>query len=193
MTEPQRSIVTRIGYRHHHVSFHRVEAGQFPSHCDPNFTDVAVLDHAVRASEVNELEHTKRLSLFLERPFGVDAVVVDDDHFAWLYFADKLGVNEIKCTAFRRQNKGVFQFAQNQGSKTKWIANSHNFFLTHDHERERPMELAKGGQHVPMAGRLSEQVQNDPAIDGRLKNRPATFQLIAQGCSINQVTVVSDC
>jgi hypothetical protein len=43
-----------------------------------------------------------------------------------------------------------------------------------------------------MAGRLSEQVQNDLTIDGGLKNRPATFQLIAQGSRIDQVSVVSD-
>src|SRR6516164_1650325 len=115
----------------------------------------------------------------------MNAVVVDDDHLARLDFADKLSLNEVKCTALRRQNKCVIQFAQNQRSKTKWIANPNNFFLAHNHEREGTVDLAKRGQHVPMAARLSEQMQNDLAIDGGLKNRAAAFQLIAQGRCIN--------
>src|SRR5260370_18929286 len=132
MAEPKRSIVTGVGYRDHHVSFHRMQASKLSPHSDPNLTDIPVLDQTIWPSEVNELEHAEGLALFFKLPFRMNTLVINNNDFAGLYLADKFGVDEVKPAGLRRQNQCAVQFAQNQRSTTTRIPNPDDFAFSHD-------------------------------------------------------------
>ena len=52
--------------------------------------------HAVRPREIDVFEHAERWPRIRERPLGAQTVLVNDDNFAGLNFANELRMDQIK-------------------------------------------------------------------------------------------------
>ena len=117
-----------------------------------------------------------------------EAVFVDDDNFTRLNVAHQFGVDQIQRAGFTGQHPGAIDFPNAQGTKPMGIAHADQFLLGHDDQRISAFNLAHGLNEVVL--RLSQQVQNNFAIDGGLKDQSIRFELVAQFCRVGQITVV---
>lgn len=192
LRKTERRVVAGIRHRHDDVGLDGMQPGKLPSHPAAHTVDADVVDEAVRTRKIDILEHAERPLFLVERELRADAVLVDDDDFARLDLADKLGVNEIECARFARQNVSAVELAERERTESERIADADDLPLAHHHERERALDFAERREHAARAAWLREQVENDLAIDGRLENGAVLFEFVAQEGGVDQVAIVAD-
>src|SRR6516225_50727 len=188
----QRSIVPRVRDGHHYVRFDRMQPGQFPPHGYADLTDVVVADRAVRSRKIDKFEHAEGFALLLERPLRANAVIIDDHDLARLDFPDEFGVDQVKGARLRSEDEGIVQSPQNQRPKPEWIPHADNLFFAHQYEGKGSFYLADRFYGILIAARLSQEMQDDFAVNRRLKDRTTRFQFVTEDCRVDQVPVVRD-
>ena len=101
-------------------------------------------------------------------------------------------MNQVERAGLARKDVGAVQLAQRQRPKPERIAHADDLPVAHDHQRKRPLHLAQRREHPAGCIRLGQQMEDDLAIDGRLKNRAVLLQFLPQHRGIDQVAVMPD-
>src|SRR5262249_10899885 len=170
MAESQSRVISGIRHRHHNIGRHWMQPRKFASHGNSNLAHITATYLAIGARKIDIFEHAESFALFPERPFRPDAVVIDHHNFARLDLADKIRVDEVQSASFRRQDKCIIEFTENQWSKPEWVAHANDLLFAHQNKRKRSLDLPEGGQNVFLARGASQQVKDNLAVNRRLKD-----------------------
>ena len=138
--EPKRSIVPRVGHWHDNVRLHWEFPSELAPHFGAHFADVLASDNAVRARKIYILKHAKGRFLIGEWPLRTQPIFIDDQYFARLDLPDELGMNQIECACFGRENVSAVQFPKRQRAPAEWIAHGDQLTLAHDQEGKRALD-----------------------------------------------------
>ena len=73
------------------------------------------------------------------------------------------------------------------------IAQADDLILPHDDNGEGSFEAPQGADRSPHGFvRLGKEVENNFAVNGGLKDGPTGLEFVAQGCGIDEISVVGD-
>ncbi len=126
---------------------------------------------------------------------AAQSLLVDDDDLARLHVAHELGVDQIQRAGLARKHPAIVQLADAKRTEPMRIAHADQLGLRHDDERKGAFDPAHRLDEivrVSVQARLRHQMQDDLAIDRRLKNGALGLQLLAQLRRVGQVAVVRD-
>src|SRR4029450_9565058 len=112
---------------------------ELASHRDAGFADVDAGNGAVGPGKIDVLENAERAARGRKRPFGADAGIGDDHHFARLHFAAVLGLDKVQGATLRGEDVCAVLPTDAQGPESVRIAKAEDLAFAHEHDRERPL------------------------------------------------------
>ena len=157
---------------------------EFPPHPRAGMTDVSAPQLTVRTGEVDEFKNTKgfarRLGMRLETP---QPVLICHHHLTGLHFTHEFRPDQIQGAGLARKNDRLIESANDQWPEAERVPGGDHLVLAHQNQRVRPVHPGKGlGQGTTADGRIGtgDEMKNNLAVRGRLKNRSRRLQLLLQ-------------
>jgi len=156
---------------------------------------------AVRSGKINILKNTARLLSFRKRHrhIGLNPLFRRDrNHLSRLHIADKLRTDGIKGTALRSDDIGIIPLTDAERLKSKGISRPDQLPRTGNHQCICAFQLLAGSAHRFLRGMgiytfSCHMVGNHLGVNGGLKNRACTLQILAELSGIDQISVVRQC
>ena len=142
--------------------------------------------------------HTRRCSACRRRRERIQrshALFVDHEDLAGLDLAHVLGADQIERAGLRRDDRRAVEIAEDQRTKALRIAHRDQRVLGQHHQRVRAAHLRERLDHaLGQIGRMraGDQMDDEFAVRGGLKNRAAGLEPLAQFLEIHQVAVVRE-
>ncbi len=191
----ERGRDARIGHRDDDVGGDRALARQLGADPLARLVDAAALDDAVGTGEVDVFEDAEPPRAAAEGVLRTNARGVDDDELAGLDVAHEVGADDVERAGFRGEDVALAEPAEDERPDAERIAHADHHVVGQRHQRIGALDLLEGlDQPVDdvAARRRRHQVGDDLGVGGRLEQRAALDQLVAQRIGIGQVAVVGD-
>src|SRR5439155_25612049 len=129
----QGGAIAAVWHRHDHIRLKWILTRELASHLDAHFVNVAIINRAVRAREIDIFENAKSPALMLRKCLDASQpIFVDDDDFARLDIADELRMNQIKRAGFAGEHPRVTHLAAARGAEPICVAQSYQLLLRLD-------------------------------------------------------------
>ena len=162
----------------------------------PDLVDVvAAEDMAVRAGEVDVLEHAEALALAVEDPLALKPVLADMHDLPGLDVADVLGLDEVQCARLGGHHVGAVEYAQAERPHPVGVAHCYHLPLAHEQEAVCAAYLREGVYHLvaelSVAGACHE-VQYDLGVRGALEYGALVLEFVAEAIGVYERAVVCD-
>ena len=122
--------------------------------------------------------------------------VLDDRHLPGTETAQVFRLQQVKGTGLGSEHVGVAHPSQGQGTKPPGIAHGDHLVVHLKKQAERSLDALAGRGHGFLNGVAvhvpGNEMNNDLAVHGGLKNGSRLFQLLAQLKGVHQVSVMGD-
>src|SRR3984957_4044919 len=141
------------------------------------------------------LEDALLQGFFRREANGFDARARDAHHFAWLDFANVLGVQEIEGAGFRCDQPGIAKPAEIERPESARIAPRVKFVGREHEQRVRTFHLIQrvADRSGKIAGlRAREEMHDDFGVAVGLEDRAAMFELPPPLSSVGGISVVAE-
>ena len=124
------------------------------------------------------------------------AVEIDLDYFAGFDLADEFGANDVEGDGFRGEQRGITDPAHLQRANAQRIAAGDHALGRHDDQRigafEQPQRIDQP-VHDRGISAGGDEVNDDLGIAGRLEDRPAPHEVLAQHARVRNIAIVRYC
>ncbi len=116
----------------------------------------------------------------------VDSLIAQNDQLTRLNFANVLGIQEIERAGFRCHDPTSTHTPQAQRTEAMRIAHRNQPVIRHQDQRERAAHLTQridDAREKRTGTGMGDQMDDDFAVGGGLKDRAVGFELVAQDLS----------
>ncbi len=173
-----------------------MQPGEFAPHSRPGVADVPSPQLAVRAGEVNEFKNAEgfagRLGMRLKTP---QPALIRHHHLAGFHLADEFRADQIQGAGLAGEDDGLVESSDDQRPEAERVACGNHLVLAHQYQGVRPMHPGERLGQSPAADRRvgpGNQMENNFAVRGRLKDGSRRLQFLPEHPGIDQVSVVGD-
>jgi len=160
-----------------------------------HFVDIQPPDGAVRPGKIDVFKNAQRLRPgFGFRTYALEPLLTDDEYLTGIQLPDKLGMDQIQGTRFRRQNVTSIHFSQAERTESMRVLYPDNLPPAgQDNKGKRTLKLAHRLDNrllQPALEAFHQQVQKHLRIHGGLENGTGGLQITFQFVRVDQIAVM---
>ena len=184
-----------VGHRDDEIGRRRRFARQFSADALARLIHGRSFDEAVRPGEVDVLEDAEPLRRPRKGADAGHAGAVEHHHLAGFDIAQEVGADDVEGTGFRGQDMALAEPAEHERADAERVANPDDALVGQRDEGVGAFGLAQGIDHPiddVAAPAHRHQVDEHFGIGGRLEDRAAANELLAELAGVGEIAVVAD-